>query len=254
MDCAGVPEVPLPKTFLFDSNTHNSAVFSRTSVECTTSCAEQPREPDRRTADRRCAASSPVESLAGCKIDFLLRPNAVECREQGLELHVSQLRAALSELLGVHSHSHNKVQRPFAGSPFMQHIQQHSMNFFKTHFFACSRYKLNADFLLVCLEESVSSRLPGLLQPCTKSQMLCLALRSVKYGRTSQLRVYSPMIAQRSHGCLELLNQQVSNGLQTHLDGMLWTSIPTSTTEFTAAPFVFGFWPSVAPFHGCLHP
>ena len=43
-----------------------------------------------------------VSNLSGCSVDFLLRANTAENRTSGLELQVSQLRAALLELLHVH--------------------------------------------------------------------------------------------------------------------------------------------------------
>lgn len=42
-------------------------------------------------------------------MDFLLRPFTVDGRSQGLELHASQLRAALVSLLHIHRNSEEQV-------------------------------------------------------------------------------------------------------------------------------------------------
>jgi hypothetical protein len=117
MDAKGVPVVPLPATFLFDSSSFVGSVPCRSPVACATFPSDRPCEVgSKRTGDKNVAVLNPVDTLAGCKIAFLLRSNAVEGREQGLELHVSQLRAALTELLGVHSQTYSKVQHLLAGS------------------------------------------------------------------------------------------------------------------------------------------
>jgi hypothetical protein len=111
MPQSGCPPVPMPRSFLFDAKpcyqTQQNHGFSNSSIR-----------PNQCAADRSAAhygtevqstANTPVSKLSGCSVDFLLRANTSEKRSEGLELHISQLRTALLELLHVQRRTEAQV-------------------------------------------------------------------------------------------------------------------------------------------------
>lgn len=103
MASAGVPSVPLPATFLFDSNSTFGSVSQNVTQSPSGRHARAGQQQQQ--AQPHDGAPAAVTSLAGCSLEFLLRPNSSEGREQALELHLSQLRASLVELSEIHRHA-----------------------------------------------------------------------------------------------------------------------------------------------------
>ena len=111
-----MPAVPLPTKFLFDSSpdTHVpvTPVWHRESPGPAGALQCQPAPGQLNLEPRAPAPAIPggISHLAGCSVEFLLRANTADARSQALELHISQLRAALGALLSIHSTTQAQVR------------------------------------------------------------------------------------------------------------------------------------------------
>lgn len=133
MASAGLPSVPLPATFLFDSN----STFGSVAQSLTQSPgAQQPRQNTRPQQQLQAKHSegppAGVTSLAGCSLEFLLRPNSTEGREQALELHISQLRASLVELSEIHRHADAQA-RHYKSVRVSKRLRGHPVRYTHSH-------------------------------------------------------------------------------------------------------------------------
>ena len=113
----GCPTVPMPRRFLFDAEhidrSSSSISNPRSCTGAVGAYAEvRSAEQQQSWAARKQSAGDEqgeIANLSGCSVDFLLRSNCSEARSQGLELHISQLRTALLELLHVHKSTEAQV-------------------------------------------------------------------------------------------------------------------------------------------------
>jgi hypothetical protein len=120
MDKMNLPRVPVPRAFLFSTSLDVASCdtnpVSVTSLSEDMATRRQPSGSPTRTEgpgpwEREAHKATDVQpmTLAGCSTTFLLRKASSEDRMQSLHLHISQLRAALEELLSRHQHLAKQV-------------------------------------------------------------------------------------------------------------------------------------------------
>lgn len=114
----GCPTVPMPRRFLFDaepvdrSSSSLNSTHSRNGMLGGHGDVRPGEQLQYRARSKQSVGHEhgEIANLSGCSVEFLLRSNCTETRSQGLELHISQLRTALLELLHVHKTTEAQVQ------------------------------------------------------------------------------------------------------------------------------------------------
>ena len=134
MDGRGrLPSAPMPMQFLFNPSINlevttrfdkshdipcepsNDRSVSTSVLACNPTTTGRSILAPRAAAisSRDVAINSPISSLAGQQVDFLLRRCSQEDCDERLETQLSQLRTALVEILQLHSHEREKVCEVF---------------------------------------------------------------------------------------------------------------------------------------------